>query len=68
MTNTNKDWREDFRDFYYELNLYAGRKLGIEGYIEFIEKVEQEAYDEGYENGFGDGFQHQEITKIKEGK
>lgn len=31
-----EEWIKDFRDFYMESGKYEGRKLGIDGYIDFI--------------------------------
>ena len=43
-TNTTpiqETWQHDFRDFYFETGKYAGRKQGIDGYIDFIQTLLQ---------------------------
>lgn len=63
---TESNWEQDFKDFYYESGKYAGRPLGIEQYIEFIKKVEEEAYRKGYEAGLKQGWADGELDKLNE--
>lgn len=51
MNNLNtllkkQDWKKEFMDFYFERDKYAGRKLGPEQYINFIEKLHSQFLDE----------------------
>lgn len=34
-----QDWEEEFNDFYWEHGQYRKRKLGIDGYKQFIQKL-----------------------------
>lgn len=72
-----QDWKEDFKNFYWEIEAYSNRPLGIQQYISFIEKVRNQALEEqkeqilkiavqfmdevDYEN-----FKIEVITKIKQ--
>jgi len=55
LPKQNKSWEKRFRDFYWEIGEYAGRKLGIDEYIKFIQAEISAAGERG----------KQEIERLK---